>query len=228
MHLAKHHMDVGFITTNYPACDTFWREAAGIDYQELLEIPGTPVRQHRFGVHGSVVKVNESKEPLDDSPTVYRGLRIASDKVEKPTALEHPDGIPVALVPPGHDDILGIEITVATSNMDNAKKFWVDGLGGIPLGDGRFRVGDTVVRCILEPDLVPMKERQGRGIRYLTAQVYDCDAEHARITGHGFGEGLAPVTLGNVARISFVRDGDGGWVEISQRGSLTGALPANK
>ena len=29
---------------------------------------------------------------------------------------------------------------------------------------------------------------------------------------------------GDVARISFVRDPDGGWIEISQRASLTGAL----
>lgn len=228
MKLAKNHMDVGFQTDDYPASEKFWKEAAGIEYQELLTIPGTPVRQHRYGVHGSVVKVNDSSERLEESATVYRGLRIASDKVSKETPLNHPDGIPVSLVPPGFEDIHGIEITVATSDPAKAKLFWGDGLGGTELTNGRFRVGDTVIRTVLEPDLTPMDQRQGKGFRYLTVQVFNVDEEHARITGLGFKEGLAPVTLGTVARIAFVRDADGGWVEISQRGNLTGPLPPNK
>ncbi len=40
-------------------------------------------------------------------------------------------------------------------------------------------------------------------------------------------EGAPPVTLGEVARISFIRDPDGNWIEISQRASLTGAIPKN-
>jgi lactoylglutathione lyase len=31
--------------------------------------------------------------------------------------------------------------------------------------------------------------------------------------------------LGETARISFILDPDGNWIEISQRASLTGALP---
>jgi hypothetical protein len=33
------------------------------------------------------------------------------------------------------------------------------------------------------------------------------------------------VTLGTVARISFIRDPDGNFIEVSQRASLTGSLP---
>ena len=33
--------------------------------------------------------------------------------------------------------------------------------------------------------------------------------------------------LPETARICFVRDTDGGWIEISQRGSLTGSVDAN-
>ena len=40
----------------------------------------------------------------------------------------------------------------------------------------------------------------------------------------GAWEGRAPSVLGDVARISFVRDPDGNWIEISQRKSLTGSL----
>jgi lactoylglutathione lyase len=35
---------------------------------------------------------------------------------------------------------------------------------------------------------------------------------------------MAPVTLGTTARISFIRDPDGNWIELSQRASLTGSL----
>jgi hypothetical protein len=41
----------------------------------------------------------------------------------------------------------------------------------------------------------------------------------------GVWEGAAPVTLGTVARISFIRDPDGDFIEISQRASLTGPIP---
>ena len=40
----------------------------------------------------------------------------------------------------------------------------------------------------------------------------------------GGAEGMAPVRLGDVAYISFVRDPDGNWLEISQRKSITGSL----
>jgi lactoylglutathione lyase len=66
---------------------------------------------------------------------------------------------------------------------------------------------------------------QGQGFRYLTVQVRNVDAEHAGIIGRGGVEGRGPLTLGITARISFVRDPDGNWIEISQRASLTGPLP---
>jgi lactoylglutathione lyase len=50
------------------------------------------------------------------------------------------------------------------------------------------------------------------------------DAEHAYALAHGAGEGRAPVTLGQTARISMIRDPDGNWIELSQRASITGSL----
>ena len=63
------------------------------------------------------------------------------------------------------------------------------------------------------------------GMRYMTVQVRDCNAEFKRLTAMGAWAGAAPVTLGEVARICFIRDPDGNWIEISQRASLTGPLP---
>ena len=64
-----------------------------------------------------------------------------------------------------------------------------------------------------------------QGFRYITIQVRDVDAEHTRIIARGGAEGRPPMTLGTTARISFVRDPDGNWIEVSQRASLTGPLP---
>jgi lactoylglutathione lyase len=65
------------------------------------------------------------------------------------------------------------------------------------------------------------------GYRYLTVQVWDADAEYARIVERGDTGAMPPRTMGNVARFGFVRDPDGNWLEISQRASLTGPLPQN-
>jgi lactoylglutathione lyase len=66
--------------------------------------------------------------------------------------------------------------------------------------------------------------QQAPGYRYLTIQVYDVRAVHADVVARGGREGRPPVRLGEVAFISFVRDPDGNWLEISQRKSLTGSL----
>ncbi len=75
------------------------------------------------------------------------------------------------------------------------------------------------------PGREPTHQRDGLGIRYLTVQVRDVEAAHAHAVGRGCTEGLAPIRLGDVAYISFVRLPDGDWVELSQRASLTGPLP---
>ena len=53
-------------------------------------------------------------------------------------------------------------------------------------------------------------------------EVLDVDAAYARFVGLGFIGEIAPVSLGTTARISFVRDPDGGYVELSQRAEFTG------
>jgi lactoylglutathione lyase len=52
----------------------------------------------------------------------------------------------------------------------------------------------------------------------------DIDAVHDELRRKGVREGLAPVTLGDVARISMILDPDGNWIELSRRASIVGAL----
>ena len=66
--------------------------------------------------------------------------------------------------------------------------------------------------------------RQARGWRYITLQVADIDAVHDELRSKGVREGLAPVTLGDMARISMILDPDGNWIELSRRASIVGSV----
>jgi predicted enzyme related to lactoylglutathione lyase len=66
--------------------------------------------------------------------------------------------------------------------------------------------------------------RQARGWRYITLQIADIDAVHHELLSKGVREGLAPITLGDVARISMILDPDGNWIELSRRASIVGSV----
>jgi lactoylglutathione lyase len=104
-------------------------------------------------------------------------------------------------------------------------RFYAGALGLEPASADSFRCGGSLLRVREDASARSDASRDGRGYRYVTIQVFDCDAEHAGILARGGAEGARPVTLGSTARISFVRDPDGNWIEISQRASLTGPLP---
>jgi len=204
---AKQAIDVGLYTDQLDASLAFWRDEVGLPYEELLKAGGG-IHQHRLTLHGGVLKLNVSREPLAASPTGLTGLRIARAGVDSPVALRSPEGVAVELVPPGHDGVDAVEVRAVASR-----------------GGGRFRVGESIVAVDVDPDRPRTGPLRNRGFRYLTVQIRDLDAEHAALLARGFEEGTAPVRLGDVAYISFVRSRDGDWLELSQRRSLTGPLP---
>ncbi len=106
-----------------------------------------------------------------------------------------------------------------------ARRFFRDALALEAAGADACRCGDSLLMFAADPSAVAVGPMQAQGFRYLTVQVRDVDAEHAAILARGGAEGRPPVTLATTARISFVRDPDGNWIEISQRASLTGPLP---
>lgn len=67
-------------------------------------------------------------------------------------------------------------------------------------------------------------DRQASGWRNITLQIADIDAVHDDLCSRGVREGLAPTTLGGVARISMILDPDGNWIELSRRASIVGSL----
>ncbi len=225
MKLAKQHIDVAVMTDRLEEMLSFWQGPAGLVFEELLPTGGGN-HQHRHAVNGSVFKLNHSRNGLPEvSPSGYRGMWIARDDVEERQELVDPDGNHVMLVPRGEEGVEGIAVSVGVRDPDAHARFYTEALQFEEMGGGRFRCGDSILVVEHDPDATGDSSIQGRGFRYLTIQVFDCRAEHARILAVGGIEGAAPRQHGEVALYSMVRDPDGNWVEISQRASLTGPLP---
>jgi catechol 2,3-dioxygenase-like lactoylglutathione lyase family enzyme len=93
-------------------------------------------------------------------------------------------------------------------------------------GHNSYRCGDSLLKFAHDALAARTEAMRAPGFRYLTVQVWDADEEHRGLLERGAEEGRPPVTLGTTARFSFIRDPDGNWIEISQRASLTGPLPA--
>ncbi len=224
MRLAKPFIDVGIQTNQRDAMLEFWQKQVGLPYEELLKVGGGN-HQHRHSLNGSIFKLNHLRDELP-KPTSsgYTGLLIASDDIDEPVTLYDPDENRVTLVPEGVFGVEGIGIELEVSSIPVFQHFYRQVLQLEEISETCFRWGTTLFFLEENPDHLPCQEMRGIGFRYITVQVWDVDSEHRRYLDRGGIEGSPPRTLGTTARISFVRDPDGNWIEISQRASLTGDL----
>jgi catechol 2,3-dioxygenase-like lactoylglutathione lyase family enzyme len=227
MQLAKNVIDVGLSTNNLKPMLRFWQQDAAVRFDHVL-----PVRrgqkQYRHDEQGSVIKLNHHAEPLPEAaPSGYRELIIAREGIDKPRRMADPDGNRIQLVPRGHDGVTQIAIAMGVRHLDEHREFYGDILS-FPeqswSGGAAFRLGDSLVLLGEDRAATVDPVRQARGWRYITLQVADIDAVHDKLLSKGVREGLAPVTLGDVARISMILDPDGNWIELSRRASIVGSL----
>jgi len=221
--LAKPALDVGLFTSNLDAMLAFWQREARVPFSELLPLGGG-VAQHRHAIGQSVLKINHARAPLLDAAAGgIRRLSIATPDRTTPLALTDPDGNAVQLVPVGFEGIGQLRVEIVVSDLAAHAHFYGEVLGLRASDACTFRCGETEIR-LLSGAASPDPALQASGYRYLTIQVFDVKAVHARVLERGGREGRAPARVGDVAHISFVRDPDGNWIEISQRRSLTGSL----
>jgi lactoylglutathione lyase len=237
MELAKQCIDVGLFTNRLDEMREFWGDRIQLPFEEILPLGGG-LKQYRYGLLGSVLKINDVRDALPPRRAGgYSRITVADRRLPMPMTLVDPDGTRVDLIPFGQRGIDQIEIAVGATDPDAHAKFYTEGLQADALGGGRFKLGSTIIAVAHDPAASraqpagpasaadALASMRAVGFRYITVQVRDCDREHSRMIAAGAWEGSAPVTLGAVARISFVRDPDGNFIEISQRASLTGALP---
>jgi lactoylglutathione lyase len=226
MRLAKQHVDIGMFTADIAANRAFWGETVGLRLDMELPLRRGWV-QHRFDAHDSVIKVNHYVDPLPQTPlTGYVGLTIARDggPVWEGTS---PEGNRVRLVPKGTDGVVGIGITVATPDPSRMMDFYVGAMEFERVAPQIARCGDTLLFVEQGPGGSETEDFIGAGgYRYLTVQIYDADKETDGIVARGGRLARAPENYGKIARVSFVKDPDGNWIEMSARASLTGVVPS--
>src|SRR5260370_27309375 len=101
MELAKQFVDVGIFTNRIDEMRAFYGERVRLPYEELLPV-GNGVKQHRFGLLGSVLKINDARDPLPPrKPGGYKRLAISDSSISAPSTLRGPDGNDIAVVPRG-------------------------------------------------------------------------------------------------------------------------------
>jgi len=226
--LAKPHLDVGLYVRETGPALRFWQEEAGAVFDHVLPL-GPGMRQHRHDLFGSVLKINNSRNPVPDNPpTGYRELLIAREGLTAPKTLRDPEGNQVTLAPPGASGVEKIGIRLGVRDVNAHRRFYVDALGlaevRVQGADAAFRAGDSMILVDHDKGAPESAPIAGYGWRYITFQIFKVDEEHAYALAHGAKEGRAPATLGETARISMIRDPDGNWIELSQRASIVGSL----
>ncbi|MGE0621881.1 MAG: VOC family protein [Pseudomonadales bacterium] len=223
MELAKPALDIGLFTNRIEPLLAFWQREVGLPFSELLPV-GRGLDQHRHAIGDSVLKVNHARDRLPEAaPAGYRALTLARPDVDRMLELADPDGNTLRLVPQGWDGITQLRLSVLVTDLERHRSFYGSVLGLPERRRGLFDIGASELE-LLEGEATPEPEQRARGYRYVTLQVFDVKRVHADILARGGREGMAPLKLGEVAHISFVRDPDGNWIEISQRKSITGSL----
>jgi len=224
MDLAKPHLDVGLFTNQRDAQLAFWQQTVGLPYDHMGKLGGG-MQQHRHHMNGSILKVNHARETLPLSPASgLVGVRIARAGLAARQVMADPDGNRVMLVQPGDEGVHGIAIELVVNNRDAHDHFWRQVMQFEPVAPGAYRCGDTLVMVVGERAVARCDDWRAAGWRYTTVQIRDCVAEHAGVLARGGDEGAPPRLLGDTVRMSFVRDPDGNFIELSQRASLVGTL----
>ncbi|MGB6090351.1 MAG: hypothetical protein WBG26_12700, partial [Candidatus Binataceae bacterium] len=99
MELAKRFVDVGFFTNRVEELRAFYTERLRLPFEEILPLGGG-MRQHRMGLLGSVLKLNDSREALPARVAGgYSRVTIADSRTPIPMRMADPDGNEIELVP---------------------------------------------------------------------------------------------------------------------------------
>lgn len=225
MNLTKPGLDVGMFVDLLPQQLSFWSATVGLRSEPMQKL-GSGVHQHRFVDECSVIKLNHSRSPLrSSSSTGIERISVGRVGIAESISLIDPDGNAVTLLPRNAVSDPELVVHMAVSDLAAHHRFWTtvmqmehDASGSYACGHSRVQLRQA--RRGQSPD-----SWRVRGWSYLTVQVQDCVHEHQRALLRGGREGEAPRRMGDKAIISFLRDPDGNYIELSQKASLAGPLP---
>ena len=219
--LAKPVIDIGYFTEDLAKTLDFWRLEVGLDYEPPVKF-NDGLTQYRHQLGGSVIKINTSKFSLNKNPGTYAKLLIAREGQTTPETVFDPDGNEIMFVPPGYNSVTGVGISIKTSKIKQYQQFYRDALGCETLSANTFRLGESIIFLEKDPNARQAGHWVDKGLRYFTIHVRQIDDTYAALMNAGVEQGEAPYSIGKIARISFIKDPDGRWVEVAQRASLAG------
>src|SRR5437667_4747870 len=155
MELAKPQVDVGIFTHHLEPMQAFYGDKLGLAFESVLPVGGG-FKQYRYLCNGSVIKLMHTREQLRARrPGGYETIMIASPKVAHGEALADPEDNTIELVPPGADDVTQIEIRLGVSDVDKFDSFYTMALGATPIGNYRYRLGETIFAVYREHSVRP-------------------------------------------------------------------------
>lgn len=222
MSFAKAFFDVGLFTNQAGALRDFYQQL-GLRFDHTLKLGGG-VLQHRYQADGAVLKINDARAPLPEAPPgALTELLIALPGCSASVHQRDPDGNRIRVVAPGEDGIQGLALRLSVSDVAASTRFYTRVLGLSELRPGVLSCGQGLL--LLDSSgraPCPTGPLAARGLRYLTLQIFDCDATYARATDNGAVGLKPPVNMGSTARVAFIQDPDGTWIELSERASITG------
>lgn len=224
MKLAKPALDAGLqlcagSSTELEAVLACWRDRIGAVPDHVLPLGGGR-RQHRHGWGDSVIKINETRGGVPPGPPCgWRTLLLAGPDVDHAETIEDPEGNRVERRPA---DLIGLGVRLHVRDPQRSARFFAQ--LGLPLAGHSIHIGASRIELVEDRDALLDPPLEGTGLRYVTIQVHGADSSYAEALAAGAHAGMAPRTLGDVARFGFVREPGGNWIELSQRRSIVGSL----
>ena len=218
VNLTRKSFDIGLYTDNGDAVLAFWQKEVGFECAAALPVDATTV-QHRHRAPGCAMKINVvPKGSLGASPAAggFCELVVSRTGLTSEKKLVDPDGNRILLVPP---DALGearIGMRVRTNSAEKLGRLYQHAMGFRALDDRTYTSEGSRLMVEETTDPIDGGRLRAAGYRYLTFHVGDVDADYAEVVSSGAPSGMAPMDFGNVARIAFVKDGDGNWYELAR------------
>ncbi|MFV0277113.1 MAG: VOC family protein [Parahaliea sp.] len=220
MEMAKPYLDFGLQTNRGEQMIAFWGTEVGLVKNTVQPILESMV-QHRYALGGGVLKLNLMATTLPAVPVSgYRRIIACRSGQESFEEFCDPDGTPLLLAPASHLGEQEMAVDMAVSELPAFRRFYGEMLGLTALGEDCFVWGKTQIRLAKSSDVSTSLAPYGPGIRYITFQIRNLDAVHAKLLAAGVQEFMAPTQLNSVAYISFVLDPDNNLVELAQRSDL--------
>ena len=221
--LSKDVLDIGFFTANLDDTLAFWNRELGLLSEEPVPY-NDGLRQFRLPFKNTIIKVNCSERKLAKPPTGYSELYLAVENISSPKTIVNPDGELITLVPVGFKGIKETAIKVKVNNLKSHANFYENVMGFKRENDRTFQIGN----CLLFLDEIEEEKELfaghwvNLGFRYLTLHVMKIDETFSGMVAAGAEVGEEPYAIGDIAKISFLKDPDGNWIEVAQRASLAG------